>query len=300
MRTPSVYIAEELMPYLRARVAEGLYGTGMRQSQIAEYLGITQAMVSKYLSGKYKRPPKEVAEKLDSIAGEVVKVILFGGTREDVIVLITRRFFELFQSGFLCPFYSAYSGVSEELCRAMFLAYRDRGEVLEVLNLALGELSRVDAFPSLIPEVRSNFAYSLPSPRGPEDVAAIPGRITTAKGRIFALPPEFGASSFTAGILVEVGRIKPEIRSVLNIRHGKDVEEALNSAGFSVARVRTGGLPEGDAVKAIASAFKSESPDAVIDEGGLGVEPLVYIFGRDPFEVVDKLKKLVSALETTE
>ncbi len=297
MRTPSVYVAEELMPYLRARVAEGLYRAGMKQSGIAEYLGITQAMVSKYLAGKYKRPPDEVAERLDSIAEEIVKVVLFGGEREEVIALTTRRLFELFQSGFLCRFYSAYSGVSEELCRSMFSVQRDRGEVLEVLNLALGELERIGSFPSLIPEVRSNFAYALPSPRGPEDVAAVPGRITTAKGRVFALPPEFGASSFTAGILVELGKLAPGIRSVLNVRYGDDVEGAMTKAGFKVARVRSGGLPEREAVKLIASPFKTEAYDAVIDEGGLGVEPVVYIFGGNPFEVVDKLKKLVEALE---
>ncbi|NJE05329.1 helix-turn-helix domain-containing protein [Thermococcus sp. M36] len=300
MRTPSVYIAEELMPYLRARVAENLYREGMKQSQIAEYLGITQAMVSKYLSGRYKRPPAEVAAKLDSIADEIVKVILFGGNRSEVIVLTARRLFELFQSGFLCRFYADYSGVSEDACRSMFSVQRDRGEVLEVLNLALGELTRLEGFPSLIPEVRSNFAYALSSPRGPEDVAAVPGRITTARGRMFALPPEFGASSFTAGILVEVGRIRPEIRSVLNIRYGGDIEEVLESVGFKVARVKTGGLSEEEAVKAIAAVFESGTYDTVVDEGGLGVEPLTYIFGRDPFEVVDKLRRLVRALEKAE
>ncbi|WP_297463657.1 thiamine-phosphate synthase family protein [Thermococcus sp.] len=296
MKTPSVYIAEELMPYLRAKVAEGLYRAGMRQSGIAEYLGITQAMVSKYLARKYKRPPEEVAERLDSIAEEIVRVVLFGGHREEVIALATRRLFELFQSGFLCRFYSSYSGVGEELCRSMFSVQRDRGEVLDVLTLALGELERIALFPSLIPEVRSNFAYSLPSPRGPEDVAAVPGRITTAKGRIFALPPEFGASSFTAGILVELGKLAPGIRSVLNVRYGDDMEMAMAKAGFKVARVKSGGLPDREAVRLIASPFKTGSYDAVIDEGGLGVEPLVYIFGRNPFEVVDKLRKLVEAL----
>ncbi|ASJ06022.1 thiamine-phosphate synthase family protein [Thermococcus pacificus] len=297
MRTPSVYIAEELMPYLRAQVSKKLYMEGMTQSQIAEYLGITQAMVSKYLSGKYKRPPEEVARKLDSIADEVVRVILFGGSRAEVVVITTRRLFDLFQSGFLCRFYSAYSGVSEELCRSMFSVQRDRGEVLEVLNLALAELAKLEGFPSLIPEVRSNFAYALPSPRGPEDVAAVPGRITTARGRIFALPPEFGASRFTAGVLVELGKLAPGIRSVLNIRYGDDVEEAMEMAGFRAARVKTGGLSEKEAVKSIAEVFESETYDAVVDEGGPGVEPVVYIFGEDPFEVVDKVKKLVESLE---
>ncbi|NJD98422.1 helix-turn-helix domain-containing protein [Thermococcus sp. LS1] len=296
MRTPSLYIAEELMPFLRAKIAESLYKSGMKQVQIAEYLGITQAMVSKYLAGKYKVPPKKVADELEKLASEVSKLILFGGSREDAIVLTSRRFFELFQNGFLCRFYAEYAGVSEESCRSLFSAQPSRGEILEMLNLALNELLRDETFPSLIPEVRSNFAYALPNPRGSEDVAAIPGRITSVKGKAFALPPEFGASSFTAGILVELGKIRPEIRSVLNIRYGEDVENALKKAGFKVARVKTGGLSEDEAVKRIAAVFKDGVYEAVIDEGGFGVEPVVYFFGKDPVEVVEKLKRLVELL----
>ncbi|WP_148883295.1 thiamine-phosphate synthase family protein [Thermococcus aciditolerans] len=296
MRTPSVYVAEELMPFLRAKIAERLYREGMKQSQIAEYLGITQAMVSKYLAGKYKMPPAEVAERLEDMANDVSSFILFGGSREDAILLVAKHIFDLFQTGFLCRFYSEYAGVSEDSCRSLFEVQPLRSEVLEVLNMALNELLRDEKFPSLIPEVRSNFAYSLPSPRGIEDVAAIPGRITAAKGKAFALPPEFGASGFTAGILVKLAAIRPEIRSVLNIRYGQDIESALTAAGFEVGRVKTGGLSEDEAVRVIAEAFRRDSYDAVVDVGGLGVEPLVYIFGETPFDVVEKLKRLVGNL----
>lgn len=292
MRTPSLYIAEELMPFFRAKVAEVLYKNGMRQAQIAEYLGITQAMVSKYLSGKYKVPPEEVAKKLEDIASDVSRLILFGGSREEAIVLTSRRIFELFQNGFLCKFYSEYAGVSEETCRSIFSGHDDRSAVLSLLNRALSELRRDEKFPSLIPEVRSNIAYSLPSPKSVDDVAAVPGRITAVKGKAFALPPEFGASGFTAGILVELSRIRPEIRSVLNIRYGSDVEEALGKAGLKVGRVKTGGLSELEAVRAIAAMFEETEYDVIIDEGGVGIEPLVYIFGRSPLEVVEKLKRL--------
>ncbi|ASI99151.1 thiamine-phosphate synthase family protein [Thermococcus celer] len=296
MRTPSVYIAEELMPFLRARIAEKLYRSGMKQSEIAAYLGITQAMVSKYLAGKYKTPPGEVARKLEEIAGDVASFILFGGRREDAVIMAARRVLELFQNGFLCAFYAEYAGVSEDACRSLFSSTRDRSEILEVLNSALNELLKEGRFPGLIPEVRSNFAYALPSPRGIGDVAAVPGRITAVKGKAFALPPEFGASSFTAGILVELSRIRPEIRSVLNVRYGNDVERALEKAGFKVARIKTGGLSEEEAVRAIAGVFVEDSYDAVVDEGGFGVEPLTYLFGRNPLEVVEKLKRLVGNL----
>ncbi|CAD5245058.1 thiamine-phosphate synthase family protein [Thermococcus camini] len=296
MRTPSVYVAEELMPFLRAKIAERLYREGMKQSQIAEYLGITQAMVSKYLAGKYKVPPSEVAERLEDMANDVSSFILFGGSRGDAVLLVAKHIFDLFQTGFLCRFYAEYAGVSEDSCRSLFEVQPLRSEILEVLNMALNELLRDEKFPSLIPEVRSNFAYSLPSPRGIEDVAAIPGRITAAKGKAFALPPEFGASGFTASILVKLAEVRPGIRSVLNIRYGPDIESALTAAGFTIGKVKTGGLSEEEAVRAIADVFRQDAYDAVVDVGGLGVEPLVYIFGETPFDVVEKLKRLVGNL----
>ena len=300
MRTPSVYIAEELMPYLRAKVAEGLYRGGFTQARIADYLGITQAMVSKYLAGRYKEPPREVAERLDSIANEVVRLILFGGRMEDAVVLATRRLFSLFENGFLCRFYSEYSGVREETCRSLFSGRGGRGEILDEINRAISRLSSLKGFPDLIPEVRSNLAYSLPSPSGTEDVAAVPGRITSAKGRIFALPPEFGASSFTAGILLRLSKLNPELRSVMNIRYGPDVEEALKRAGLSFARVKTGGLSEDEAIEEIVRPFENGTYDAVIDEGGHGVEPLVYVFGRNPLEVVEKVEGILRAMGVVE
>ena len=295
MRTPSVYVAEVLMPYLRAKIAERLYREGIKQAKIADYLGITQAMVSKYLSGKYRAPP-ELGELLDGIADEVTRVILFGGSREDVIVVTSRRILELFREGILCKYYAEYVGVREEACTELFSASDEARLVLDLLRDAIRALQSVETFSDLIPEVRSNFAYALPSPRSVSEVAAIPGRITSVRGKLFALPPEFGVSRFTAGILLELAKLRPEIRSVINIRYGADVERALSSAGFKFARVRTGGLNEEDAIREIVRPFESGLYDAVIDEGGEGVEPLVYIFGKDPLEVVDKIRRLVKNL----
>ncbi|EEB74040.1 thiamine-phosphate synthase family protein [Thermococcus sp. AM4] len=295
MRTPSVYIAEEIMPYLRARIAEILYDGGIRQADIGSYLGVTQAMVSKYLSGRYKRPPEELARRLDELAEEVGRFILYGGTREEAVVLVSKRLVELFRSGFLCKFYSRYAGISEEACNFIYSG-RTGGEVLEELAVALKRLVGMEGFRELIPEVRSNFAYALPSPEGPEDVAAVPGRITIAKGKPYALPPEFGASRFTAGILVNVGRVRPEIRSVLNVRYGGEIMEALERLGLRIARVKTEGMSEEEAMALIARPFADDLYDVVVDEGGHGVEPVVYIFGRNPFDVLRKVELLINEL----
>lgn len=292
MKIPALYIADELLPFIRARIAKNLYSLGMTQSEIGDYLGITQAMVSKYLSGHYKRPDEDIVPVLEGVADEVSRAIAYGSSKQDAIVLLTRRIMELFSNGALCPSYSRYAGIDEEVCYSLYWPKESRREILEALELALRKLLRMKGFGDLIPEVRSNFAYSLPAPKGKDDVAAIPGRITLVKGHPHALSPEFGASSFTSGILVELGRIRPEIRSVLNIRHGKDVEEAIEAVGLKAVRVRSG-PSKGDSIIAIVYPFKERAYDVVIDEGGHGLEPGVYIFGVDPFDVLRKLELVI-------
>ena len=294
MKTPSVYIAEELMPYLRARIAEILYREGLRQARIASYLGITQAMVSKYLGGAYKKPPREIASLLDSIADEVAGLILAGSSRDEIISFTSRRLFELFSSGELCGHYARYSGVSEETCRSLFAV--GQSSAIEDVRLALRELLSLQGFPQLIPEVRSNLVYAPPGAKSPADVIAIPGRITLVKGRPYALPPEFGASRFTASLILEVVKRDPRFRSVINLRLDERIAEAVKSTGFKWEEVKTGGLDDSEAIGRIASLFGGDSPDFVLDWGGEGVEPLVYVFGRNPLDVVEKVKALLEVI----
>ncbi|MDK2854050.1 MAG: family transcriptional regulator, thiamine biosynthesis regulator [Thermococcaceae archaeon] len=54
---------------------------------------------------------------------------------------------------------------------------------------------------------------------------------------------------------------------------------------------------EEETVKLILDEFKKKGVlDAIIDKGGFGIEPCVYIFGKNPVEVVEKVKKLESLL----
>jgi len=295
MRIPSVYIAEELMPYLRARIAEILYREGLKQARIANYLGITQAMVSKYLGGNYKRPPLDVAGLVDSLAEDIARLILLGASREEVIAFTSRKLFELFSSGKLCGHYSSYAGVSEETCRALFSSAVVGA--LEEMKLALGELLSLPGFSGLIPEVRSNLAYAPRGAKSPADVIAIPGRITLVKGRPYALPPEPGASKFTASLILAVTERNPEIRSVINVRLDAKIKKALSKANLNVVWVKTGGMSDEEAIDVVAKLFEEKTWDVVLDEGGEGVEPLVYIFGRDPLDIVKKVKVILEVME---
>lgn len=294
MKTPCEFWAEEVMPNLRANVARILYSKGLTQAKIAEHLGITQAMVSKYLTGKYRRLSGELGKEVEKVAQEVAGLILYGAKKEDLVRFLNRKFFEMFRSGILCKGYLDYIGSSDEsLCREIFTEEPSRTQILEELSLALSELLRDEKFLELIPEVRSNFAYSLPKPKEKNDVAAIPGRITVVKGKAYALPPEFGVSEHMAEVLIGLSEIFPEVRSVLNIRYDEKISGALKKADFKVGTVEKSERSEEETVKLITEEFKKKGIlDAVIDKGGFGIEPCVYIFGKSPIEVVEKVKKL--------
>jgi len=294
MKTPCEFWAEEVMPNLRANVARILYSKGLTQAKIAEHLGITQAMVSKYLTGKYRKLSGELGKEVEKVAQEVAGLILYGAKKEDLVRFLNRKFFEMFRSGILCKGYLDYIGSSDEsLCREIFTEEPSRTQILEELSLALSELLRDEKFLELIPEVRSNFAYSLPKPKEKNDVAAIPGRITVVKGKAYALPPEFGVSEHMAEVLIGLSEIFPEVRSVLNIRYDEKISGALKKAGFKVGTVEKSERSEEETVKLITEEFKKKGIlDAVIDKGGFGIEPCVYIFGKSSIEVVEKVKKL--------
>lgn len=291
MRTPCSFWAEVVAPGLRAMVARYLYERGMSQSEIAEHLGITQAMVSKYIAGKYRRV-ESIGAVIEDSAREIGDMILYGAPREEVIKYSFRRFLELLK-GELCGEYLQYAGVENEgFCGELISPAEDRQEILTLLNFAVRELSRDELFPSLIPEVRSNFAYALPNARSVDDIAAIPGRITLSKGKVYALPAEFGASRHTASILLGLTATGVEIRSVLNIKYDERVKAALQKAGLRTAHIEPGKRSEEETVKRIIDIFKRGTPDAVVDEGGFGIEPVLYIFGRDPLDVLRKLREL--------
>ncbi|MFA4640289.1 thiamine-phosphate synthase family protein [Pyrococcus kukulkanii] len=292
MRTPSSFWAEVVLPAIRARIAKILYSKGYSQIKIAKELGVTQAMVSKYLS-KYSLPEvlKPIGDEIDTIALTIAEMIEKNAKKEDIIKVLERKFFDFLLDEKFCRLYEKYSKVKGIICREI-LPGISKKEILDELARALDILLNDDKFPGLIPEIRSNFAYAMPNPKDVDDVAAIPGRITLVKERPYAMPPEFGVSRHTARLLIKISRYNPSIRAVLNVRFGEDVERALEKSNLKVYYLPRKNRGEEETEDEIAEAFREESWDVVVDLGGYGVEPCVYIFGRDPLEVVGKLKKI--------
>ncbi len=181
---------------------------------------------------------------------------------------------------------------------APFARERDRYRVLQTLAGAADRL-RMAEVDRLIPEVQSNLGYSTIFPRGPQDVAAFPGRILkTAKGVFIPLPSAFGASGHIAAVILTAQQVFPAVRAAMNIRFFEDVERLAPLLHLTVASFdRRQEPPEikaregGTLTWGVAQVLRPDEPppDLIYDRGDWGKEPMIRVLGTDPLNVVEKV-----------
>ena len=181
--------------------------------------------------------------------------------------------------------------------------------VLERLRLAWMVLEEANPA-GLIPEVQSNLAEALPGAAGFHDVAAFPGRIVRCGHRVRRVDgPAFGASQHMAKILLASVRWGSPFRAVMNVRYGLDVLAAcrrtgLTVEGFSrreeppeVKRAEGSTLEWGTAT--VLERF-GYAPDAIYDEGDVGKEPMIRVFGVDAVNVARRVAAVARNLGDNE
>jgi hydroxymethylpyrimidine/phosphomethylpyrimidine kinase len=190
------------------------------------------------------------------------------------------------------PYAAASGGGEGALIERLYQAW----EVLEVANPH-----------GLIPEVQSNLAEALPGARSYRDVAAFPGRIVRCAERVRRVDgPRFGASRHMAKILLASGRRGSPFRAVMNIRYGQDVLDACRAAGLTVEGFsRYDEPPEVKAAEGSSLEWgtgsvldaKGFAPDAIFDEGDVGKEPMIRVFGTDAVDVARRVVLVWNALK---
>jgi hydroxymethylpyrimidine/phosphomethylpyrimidine kinase len=179
----------------------------------------------------------------------------------------------------------------------------ERYRVLSGLSKALDLLKSHERLVSrLVPEVQMNIAMALPYPyaRTPLDVAAVPGRIGVFQDRLVVpSAPEFGASRHLARAILAMMEYDPSKRAAANIVYSREIVGALKSMGLKVShfdrrrepeevkRVEGATTPWG--VREAVRNLGGDAPDAVVDYGGHGKEPLVILFDLDPVSLAGKI-----------
>jgi hydroxymethylpyrimidine kinase / phosphomethylpyrimidine kinase / thiamine-phosphate diphosphorylase len=178
-----------------------------------------------------------------------------------------------------------------------------RYEVLQSLKAAAARLEELNLV-ELIPEVQMNMGYGLREAKGTEDVAAFPGRIGNAGGKVCIKgQPEFGASLHVARLVVTYMKYYPHMRACVNLRFRERFVRTAKEKGMSVVFFDRQGKPdrlkfeEGRSLdylpEEVLRAQKSP-PDIIYDAGDVGKEPIIRLFARNPEELIDKMEMIRS------
>jgi predicted fused transcriptional regulator/phosphomethylpyrimidine kinase/predicted transcriptional regulator len=302
MFPPCEIMVRDFLPAIRGLVALELRKSGLSQSRIATLLGITQAAVSLYLSKDpdyYKKKLQSIGIPLDE-ADKLVKLV-----SNDMLESVGKAnetfcaFWKgMLSRGLLCDYHkSLYPSLGEcDVClKASEHPSVEHMEILRDMEHALSMLEESSYFVKLIPEVAVNIAMSLKDAKSEMDVAAVPGRIVALRDRPKSMSrPEFGASKHMAKVLLRVRSVKNEVRAVMNMKYDEGVEAAVKKLGMNLAYTEKGDASGEEAViEAIAAAFRKYNDlDVVFDKGGVGLEPMTYIFGKSATDVVRKALRI--------
>ncbi len=296
MQPPDELMTETFLPAMRQLVARRLRSDGLSQGRISSLLGVTQASVSFYLS----KPParaysalaglsvnQEEAEGHAASLSEAVRTDSAEGVR-----LLMGIWTELLGSGSACRAHrAAYPSLADcKVCIEEYgLRQGARSQAITEVSEAVKMLEGSPSFVSAMPEVSVNLACVSGDSSLPEDVVAVPGRIVKVRDRAKAmLPPEAGASVHMSRILLLARRRNSRLRACINMRYDARMDAAMRRVGMRAIIIRGYGTSGSDpTAEAFEFKLKSASGDfnALVDEGGSGIEPNVYVFDKGAREV---------------
>lgn len=267
MYPPCLVFIEQLFSDLRIRIAHNLKAAGFTQAEIAHHVHVSQAMVSKYLSQSLE--PSE----MDEVASEITWMIIHGKDEKDILLYLCQTCFRWREGGITCNLHNiANCTVCTQLRSPVIMD--EKQKVVQNVKEALILLESNPSIGKLMPEVRMNIAMALHNASNPMEVAAVPGRLIPLHGKVTAVSdPEFGASHHLASILIRTGN-----KAVINIKYTKKIHSYLETLTFSCTYT-----PE-------------EYADVLIDEGGFGIEPCAYVFGKDAVDAAFKVLKVAELL----
>lgn len=310
MRLPCEIFVKKFLPFLRANISHLLLTKyNWTQIEVANALKITQTSVSKYrkLIEKGKSDfSKDRIRKMAEILSESIAEKRISD--RDFIRFVCNECYFMRIGGEMCKIHKLLlPSLDEGICRACLLEEKEqeilesRFAVLENMHIALRMLQECEKFVQLIPEVRSNLVMASENATSINDIAGVPGRITEYKGRAYPVGnPEYGASKHTASILLAVLNHFKDRRSILCIRYNEKIRRIMEELSFQIIFIkREKALRDEEFIEILNEKISTwkVSPDALVDLGGVGVEAITYLVGKDAIDVVKKALLIVEKIE---
>jgi predicted fused transcriptional regulator/phosphomethylpyrimidine kinase/predicted transcriptional regulator len=304
LHLPSEIVVERVLPTIRVCLAGELANRGMTQQEVAEHIGVSQAAVSKYISGDVAVEERIedhplTAKTVTRIAEGFASGQMDGYEALDELLALVRAFED---RGPVCELHEevmpSLAGLGCDLCvRGTDERLAAERETLTDVRTAARILATASGMATYIPNVGTNVGCALPSANDATEVAAIPGRIYAIDGRVeIPANPEFGASRHVATVVLAAMSQDDGLRGAVNI--------ATDDELLSIARDRGLDPMEFDAEyddrnQRLQERFASREvvPRIIYHRGAFGIEPITYVLG-DTAE--DAARLAVSLIEATQ
>ena len=298
MKLPSEIVVESFLPTFRALLAEELSERGFTQNEIAERIGVSQPAVSKYVAGAVEIEPLYVEDERVHETVERVAEGFEDGTTDgyETLAEVLGLVRALEDRGPICEVHErefpALRGTGCDLCvRGGDSALLVENETLGDVRRAVRRFKNVPGVAEHVPNVGTNVAQALPDPRDETDVAAVPGRVYTMRGRVHVpANPEFGASENVAGVVLSGQAVDPTERAAVNLATSDSLLETAREEGMTTVEFDADREQRRDALE---EAFADGVPDIAYHTGGFGVEPVAYVIAEDAPSAVEKVERLL-------
>ncbi|MHA1942652.1 MAG: thiamine-phosphate synthase family protein [Candidatus Hodarchaeales archaeon] len=290
---PSSYLTP-----LRRNLAQELSKSGMTQAEIGNILGVSQPVVSSYLAAELGSS-SAITEKnsFQQLLSRLVKRIQEEKHTEinfmEEVCTVCQNFRT---AGPLCEIHRKSSGISfSPDCSLCFPSESSRKIFDEKLTVTkeLFETASIlvesgEKFAQLIPEVGCQFVSIIEDSHDPTDIAGFPGRIVKVKnkGKIVSYP-EFGEGATLAQILQYFREQSAPFHALISIRRTDEILEKISSSKEVLLTVEA----DKDWNQTLRSYSSQEirKIEIIADAGGYGLEPLIYLFGKTPTDIVEFL-----------
>jgi predicted fused transcriptional regulator/phosphomethylpyrimidine kinase/predicted transcriptional regulator len=286
MRIPETIIVEEVLPEARRKAAMELHARKWHQSRISSVLGTSQSMISRYLTEDHD-PKPSLQRMVDTVAGEIVAGALSGEDLEALSVRFCSITRTCMRMGLLKErFEERFGSRAHPFVFGEDPSHGTRFDVLNDLERSL-ELLKGKDLRRMVPALKINMAQAIEDAGTVEDVASFPGRLIDRNGVIIgARPPEFGASSHLAGILLEAMEKDRSVRAAGSVVFSKEIRQVIEEGKLRIIdrSAERGGLPI------------DEGSRYVADPGDFGVEPCLYVFGISAMEVAIRILDIGESL----
>jgi len=177
----------------------------------------------------------------------------------------------------------------------------DKNEIITKVMLAADQLISI-LKPYFIPEVGINIGYATKEAKNAQDICALTGRIIrVGQGVEYLGRSEFSASKHIARIILSAMNFDPEFRSAMNIKYRPEIIQTCEELTFTTGSFKREFEPEEQSSMEWGTTTVIEKvgqvPDVIYDTGGIGKEPMIRILGKEPEDVLGKLRKIVEKFD---